>query len=120
MIESQGLAEMSYLDLLNRLCPTPASRMKLITIRNQWTDVYKRKAISMIHPLGGRVVDQVALEAFLKEKHGAYLLTFMHSLITAGIHLDALLMVPLSVPLNRQPIAYTRFLDLSPESTHIT
>lgn len=110
---------MSYVDLLNRLCPTPASRMKLITIRNQWTDIYKRKAISMIHPLGGRVVDQVALEAFLKEKHGAYLVTFMHSLMAAGVHLDALLMVPLSVPLNRQPIAYSRVLDLSPESTHI-
>lgn len=111
---------MTYLDLLNSICSTPASRMKLITIRNQWTDSHKRKAVSMIHPLGGRVVDQVALEASLKEKHGAYLVTFLHSLIAAGIHLDALLMVPLSVPLNRQPIAYTRFLDLSPESTHIT
>lgn len=27
--------------------------------------------------------------------------------------------MPLSVPLNRQPIAYSRVLDLSPESTHI-
>ncbi|MHA6139837.1 hypothetical protein ACX3YC_20795 [Pseudomonas mohnii] len=87
--------------------------MKLITIRNQWTDIYKRKAISMIHPLGGLVVDQTALEARLKEKHGAYLLTFMHNLIAAGVHLDALLMVPLSVPLNRQPIAYSGVLDIS-------
>ncbi|WP_194940177.1 hypothetical protein [Pseudomonas mucoides] len=110
---------MSYLDLLNSLCPTPASRMKLITIRNQWTDSYKRKAVSMLHPEGGRVVDQAALEVSLKETHGAYLVTFMHSLIAAGVHLDALLMVPLSVPLNRQPIAYSRVLDLSPESAHI-
>ena len=110
---------MSYLDLLNSLCPTPASRMKLITIRNQWTDSYKRKAVSMIHPEGGRVVDQAALEASLKEKHGAYLVTFMHRLIAAGVHLDALLMVPLSVPLNRQPIAYSRVLDLSPQSAQI-
>lgn len=110
---------MTYLDLINSLCPTPASRMKLITIRNQWTDTHKRKGISMIHPLGGRVVDQVALEAFLKEKHGAYLVTFMYSLIASGVHLDALLMVPLSVPLNRQPITYSRVLDLSPESAQI-
>jgi len=104
---------MSYLDLLNSLCPTPASRMKLITIRNQWTDSYKRKGISMIHPEGGRVVDQTALEASLKEKHGPYLVTFMNSLIAGGVHLDALLMVPLSVPLNRQPIVYSQVLGLS-------
>ena len=107
---------MSYLDLLNILCPTPASRMKLITIRNFWTDSYKRKVVSMIHPLGGRVVDQTALEARLKEKHGPYLVTFMHSLIAGGVHLDALLMVPLSVPLNRQPIAYSQVLGLSKDS----
>ena len=112
MIESQGLTEMSYLDLINSLCPTPASRMKLISIRNHWTDSYKRKMVSVIHPLGGRVVDQVALEARL---HG-YLVTFMHSLIAAGVHLDALLMVPLSVPLNRQPIAYSQVLGLSKDS----
>ena len=100
---------MTYLDLLNSLCSTPASRMKLITIRNQWTDSYKRKAVSMIHPLGGRVVDQVALEARL---HG-YLVTFMHSLIATGVHLDAVLMVPLSVPLNRQPVVYSQVLGLS-------
>lgn len=110
---------MTYLDLINSLCQTPASRMKLITIRNQWTDSYKRKAISMIHPLGGRVVDQAALEVSLKETHGAYLVTFMHSLIAAGVHLDALLMVPLSVPLNRQPITYSRVLDLSSESAQV-
>ena len=107
---------MTYLDLLNSLCPTPASRMKLITIRNQWTDSYKRKAVSMIHPEGGRVVDQVALEVSLKEKHGPYLVTFMHSLIAAGVHLDALLMVPLSVPLNRQPIVYSQVLGVSQDS----
>ncbi|MHA6233621.1 hypothetical protein [Pseudomonas fluorescens group sp. PF-69] len=84
---------MSYLDLLNSLCPTPASRMKLITIRNQWTDSYKRKAVSIIHPEGGRVVDQAALEVSLKEKHGAYLVAFMHNLIASGVHLGALLMV---------------------------
>ena len=103
---------MTYLDLLNSLCSTPASRMKLITIRNQWTDSYKRKAVSMIHPLGGRVVDQAALEARL---HG-YLVTFMHSLIAGGVHLDALLMVPLSVPLNRQPIVYSQVLGVSQDS----
>jgi hypothetical protein len=106
---------MTYLDLLNSLCSTPASRMKLITIRNQWTDSYKRKAVSMIHPEGGRVVDQVALEVSLK-KLGAYLVTFMHSLIAAGVHLDALLMVPLSVPLNRQPIVYSQVLGVSQDS----
>ena len=106
---------MTYLDLLNSLCSTPASRMKLITIRNQWTDSYKRKAVSMIHPEGGRVVDQVALEASLK-KLGAYLVTFMHSLIAAGVHLDALLMVPLSVPLNQQPIVYSQVLGISQDS----
>ncbi|WKV97137.1 hypothetical protein PYV50_00080 [Pseudomonas sp. H22_DOA] len=89
--------------------------MKLITIRNQWTDSYKRKAVSMIHPEGGRVVDQVALEVSLK-KLGAYLVTFMHSLIAGGVHLDALLMVPLSVPLNRQPIVYSQVLGVSQDS----
>lgn len=106
---------MTYLDLINSLCLTPASRMKLIGIRNHWTDSYKRKMVSVIHPLDGRVVDQVALEAHL---HG-YLVTFMHSLIAAGVHLDALLMVPLTVPLNRQPITYSRVLDLSSESAQV-
>jgi hypothetical protein len=52
---------MSYLDLIKSLGASPASRMKLITLRNQWTDRYNRKGISMIYPEGGRVVDQAAL-----------------------------------------------------------
>lgn len=61
MIESQGLAEVSYLDLLNSLCPTPASHMKLINGPQSIDRQLQAKAISMPHPEGGRVVNEAAL-----------------------------------------------------------
>lgn len=93
---------MTFPEQLNAFFTTPAIRTKLVTLRAIWRDRYARRAIA---PKGHEGVDVEALYEHLKAGHPG-LSALVESLVSSTtMHLDAVLMVPLRIPLTRsQPI----------------
>lgn len=91
---------MTFLDQLNALCCTPASRTKLVTLRNIWQRPYDREPLSVPNEYG---VSLDLLEQHLK-KINPSLIKFVEALLGSGLNLDAVLMFPLSIPMTRLPI----------------
>lgn len=93
---------MTFTEQLNAFFATPASRTKLVTLRTIWRDRYLRQTIA---PRGHQGVDVEALYEHLKATHPG-LSPLVESLVSStAMHLDAVLMVPLRIPLTRsQPI----------------
>lgn len=91
---------MTFLDQLNALCCTPASRTKLVTLRNIWQRPYGREPLSVPGEYG---VSLDLLRAHLPKVNPS-LIRFVEAIIESGLNLDAVLMFPLSIPMTRLPI----------------
>lgn len=92
---------MTFAEQLNAFLATPASRTKLVTLRAIWRDCYVRDRLTC---KGERGVNYQKLAGHLKATNPA-LVSFIDSIATTtAMHLDAVLMVPMRIPLTRQPI----------------
>ncbi|WP_307944973.1 hypothetical protein [Pseudomonas mosselii] len=92
---------MTFDEQLNAFFATPASRTKLITLRTIWRDRYTRERLTSKGELG--VVYERLCEN-LKPTNPA-LLRLVESLVSStSIHLDAVLTVPMRIPLTRHSI----------------
>ncbi|EMR47090.1 TPA: hypothetical protein R8F97_003309 [Pseudomonas putida] len=92
---------MTFAEQLNAFFTTPTSRTKLVTLRTIWRD---RDARQDITRRGEQGVDVEALYDRLKATNPG-LLVLVQSLATStAMHLDAVLMVPMRIPLTRHPI----------------
>ena len=91
---------MTFFDQLNALCCTPASRTKLITLRNIWQRPYGREPLTIPDEYG---VSLDLLRAHLS-KINPSLVKFVEAILESGLNLDAVLMLPLSIPMARLPI----------------
>ena len=91
---------MTFLDQLNALCCTSASRTKLVTLRNIWQRPYGREPLSVPGEYG---VSLDLLRAHLPKVNPS-LIRFVEAIIESGLNLDAVLMFPLSIPMTRLPI----------------
>jgi hypothetical protein len=91
----------SFSGQLNDFFTTPASRTKLVTLRTLWCD---RRAREVLAPRGHQGVDLEALYGHLAV-HAPHLRVFVQMITeSASLNLDAVLMVPMRIPLTRQPI----------------
>ncbi|NWE21682.1 hypothetical protein [Pseudomonas sp. P7548] len=92
---------MTFAEQLNAFLTTPASRTKLVTLRAIWRDRYVRGRLTC---KGEQGVIYERLCEHLKATNPV-LVSFIDSITTNTImHLDAVLMVPMRIPLTRQPI----------------
>ena len=91
---------MTFAEQLNAFLTTPASRTKLVTLRAIWRDRYVRGRLTC---KGEQGVIYERLCEHLKATNPA-LVSFIDSIATTSMHLDAVLMVPMQIPLTRQPI----------------
>lgn len=91
---------MTFAEQLNAFLTTPASRTKLVTLRAIWRDRYVRGRLTC---KGEQGVIYERLCEHLKATNPA-LVSFINSIATNNMHLDAVLMVPMRIPLTRQPI----------------
>lgn len=92
---------MTFGEQLNGYFTTPASRTKLLTLRSIWRDRYVRERLTC---KGEQGVVYERLCEHLKASNPV-LLRFVESLATStNMHLDAVLMVPMRVPLTRHSI----------------
>ncbi|MDT3712855.1 hypothetical protein QVM48_25060 [Pseudomonas soli] len=92
---------MTFAEQLTAFLTTPASRMKLVTLRAIWRDRYVRRRLTC---KGEQGVIFERLCEHLKATNPA-LLSFIDSIATTtSMHLDAVLMVPMHISLTRQPI----------------
>lgn len=91
---------MTFAEQLNAFLTTPASRTKLVTLRAIWRDRYVRGRLTC---KGEQGVIYERLCEHLKATNPA-LVSFINSIATNNMHLDAVLMVPMLIPLTRQPI----------------
>lgn len=91
---------MTFAEQLNVFLTSPASRMQLVTLRAIWRDRYVRGRLTC---KGEQGVIYERLCEHLKATNPA-LVSFINSIATNNMHLDAVLMVPMRIPLTRQPI----------------
>ncbi|NWC83000.1 hypothetical protein HX798_22305 [Pseudomonas putida] len=92
---------MTFAEQLNVFLTSPASRMQLVTLRAIWRDRYVRGRLTC---KGEQGVIYERLCEHLKATNPA-LVSFIDSIATTtNMHLDAVLMVPMQIPLTRQPI----------------
>lgn len=91
---------MTFAEQLNVFLTSPASRMQLVTLRAIWRDRYVRGRLTC---KGEQGVIYERLCEHLKATNPA-LVSFIDSIATTDMHLDAVLMVPMRIPLTRQPI----------------
>lgn len=85
----------SFLDQLNALCVTPASRVKLLTLRGIWRD---RRARNSFYCESSCGVHLDSLLAHLEANHPG-LSAFVKSIIgSPSLHIDAVLHARLKVP----------------------
>lgn len=92
---------MTFTEQLNAFFTTPASRTKLVTLRTIWRNRDSRQNITR---RGEQGVDVAALYEHLKARHPG-LSPLVESLAASTtMHLDAVLMVPMRIPLTRHPI----------------
>ena len=88
----------SFLDQLNALCVTPASREKLLTLRGIWRD---RRARNSFYCESSCGVHLDSLLAHLEANHPG-LSAFVKSIIgSPSLHIDAVLRARLKVPLGK-------------------
>lgn len=92
---------MNFSEQLSAFFTTPASRTKLVTLRTIWRD---RDARERIVRKGEQGVDVEALCGLLKLAHPGLLVLVKQFTQTTTLHLDAVLMVPMRIPLTRSPI----------------
>lgn len=78
----------------------PASRTKLVTLRNIWQRPYGREPLSVPDEYG------VSLDLLLAHlsKVNPPLINFVKAILESDLNLDAVLMLPLSIPMTRLPI----------------
>lgn len=92
---------MTFPEQLNAFFTTPASRTKLVTLRTIWRDRCARQAIA---PKGHHGVDVAALYEHLTACHPG-LSALVESLVAStSMHLDAVLMVAMRIPLTRSQL----------------
>ena len=91
---------MTFTEQLNAFFTTPASRTKLITLRNIWQRPYGREPLTIPDEYG---VSLDLLRAHLS-KINPSLVKFVEAILESGLNLDAVLMLPLSIPMARLPI----------------
>ena len=92
---------MTFAEQLNAFFTTPANRTKLVTLRSIWRDRYVRERLICKGEQG--VIYERLCEHLTATN--PFLLRFVESLATStNLHLDAVLMVPMRIPLTRQPI----------------
>lgn len=92
---------MTFVEQLNAFFTTPASRTKLITLRTIWRDRCTRERLTSKGEQG--VVFERLCE-HLRSTNPA-LVRLVESLVSStSIHLDAVLMVPMRIPLTRHSI----------------
>lgn len=89
---------MTFAEQLNVFFTTPASRTKLVTLRSIWRDRYVRERLIC---KGGQGVIYERLCEHLTATN-PFLLRFVESLVSStSLHLDAVLMIPMRIPLTR-------------------
>ena len=92
---------MTFAEQLNAFLTPPASRTKLVILRAIWRDHYVRRRMTC---KGEQGVIYERLCEHLKATNPA-LVSFIDSIATTtDMHLDAVLMVPMQIPLTRHPI----------------
>ena len=93
---------MTFIERLNHIAASPVTRGRLIALRHIWQAPMQRPPLKDLEGYGANL-------ELLKQhltKTNPVLLKFVDLIIESGLSLDAVLMVPLSVPLVRsQPIA---------------
>ena len=91
---------MTFTEQLNAFFTTPASRTKLVTLRNIWQRPYGREPLSVPGEYG---VSLDLLRAHLAKVNPS-LIRFVEAILESGLNLDAVLIFPLSIPMTRLPI----------------
>ncbi|MGE8466493.1 hypothetical protein [Pseudomonas sp. Irchel s3f19] len=92
---------MTFHECLTQHCNTPAKRLKLVTLRSLWNAPRDRTELRDPDGFG---VDLEAFEARMVATNPS-LVTFTQDIIATGnLSLDAVLLVPMRIPLNREPI----------------
>lgn len=92
---------MTFANQMNAFFATPASRTKLIILRTIWQDRYTRGRVTNKGEQG--VIYERLCEHLKATNPG--LVRFVESLaMSTSLHLDAVLMVPMRIPLPRNPI----------------
>jgi hypothetical protein len=91
---------MTFAEQLNAFLATPASRMKLVTLRSIWSNRYVHGRLTC---KGEHGVNYERLCEHLKATNPV-LVSFIEAITTSNMHLDAVLTLPMQIPLTHQPI----------------
>ncbi|AUB75620.1 hypothetical protein B195_012475 [Pseudomonas sp. Lz4W] len=99
---------MTFIERLNTIAASPVTRGRLIALRHVWQAPMHRPPLKDLEGFG---VNLERLQEYLT-KTNPVLLKFVDLIIESGLSLDAVLMVPLSIPLVRSHSIYIDMLKL--------